>query len=193
MIRLTTHPKEDNEAAWSPDGKRIAFSSRRGARGDQDIYVMSADGTDLVRLTSSPAEEYDAAWSPDGKRIALTYERDDASSIWLLGLDRGELTPLTSGAYDNEPDWSPDGRHIAFAHDGDIWAMNADGSHQHEVVDGGDYAFGEPDWSSDGKWLVFEADVGEGIWLARADGSDLRQLIDDPAYDPKWQPRAKPH
>ena len=51
--RLTTHPAMDYWPAWSPDGKRIAFTSNRD--GNYEIYVMNADGSDLRNLTRHPA------------------------------------------------------------------------------------------------------------------------------------------
>jgi Tol biopolymer transport system component len=49
-VNLTNHAANDRYASWSPDGRWIAFASTRG--GNSDIYVISADGTELQRLTS---------------------------------------------------------------------------------------------------------------------------------------------
>jgi len=51
-----------SDAAWSPDGTKIAFV--RTVRGDADIYVASADGTAVRRLTSNPGPDRDPAWQP---------------------------------------------------------------------------------------------------------------------------------
>ena len=50
--RLTTHAASDLDPAWSPDGLRIAFTSQRD--GNDDIYVMNANGSDQKRLTTRP-------------------------------------------------------------------------------------------------------------------------------------------
>lgn len=57
------------DAAWSPDGKRIAFSAKVG--GNYDIYTMRADGTGVTRVTTSPREDAKPTWSPDGKQLAF--------------------------------------------------------------------------------------------------------------------------
>lgn len=63
-------PAGDNWPEWSPDGRRIAFHSRR--TGNLDIWVMNADGSNPVRLTDDPEHDYLPSWSPDGKMITLT-------------------------------------------------------------------------------------------------------------------------
>ena len=59
---LTNNHAVDVNAAWSPDGTRIAFASERHYPGD--IYVVNADGSGLTRLTDHPARESSPAWSP---------------------------------------------------------------------------------------------------------------------------------
>src|SRR5256885_2251960 len=53
---------------------KIAFTSNRD--GNDEIYVMNADGTGVTRLTNDPASDSQPAWSPDGSRIAFTSTRD---------------------------------------------------------------------------------------------------------------------
>ena len=73
-INLTHHPKFDSHAAWSPDGKKIAFVSKRD--DNAEIYVMDADGANPINLTHHPALDGAPAWSPDGKKIAFMSKRD---------------------------------------------------------------------------------------------------------------------
>jgi Tol biopolymer transport system component len=60
--RLTRAPREDLVPAWSPDGRRIAFVSKRD--GNAEIYVMNTDGSGQRNLTRSPTEDGLVAWSP---------------------------------------------------------------------------------------------------------------------------------
>ena len=67
--RLTASDSGDDYPAWSPDGKKIAFMSRR--EGNGEIYVMDADGDNPIRLTNNEfAGDGQPAWSPDGNKIA---------------------------------------------------------------------------------------------------------------------------
>lgn len=66
-VRLTTQPSYESLPIWSPDGKKIAFSTDRN--GGSDIYVMSADGGQAKRLTYNSAAEVPEAFSTDGKEI----------------------------------------------------------------------------------------------------------------------------
>ena len=58
---LTNNDRFDEDPSWSPDGKRIAFSSMKN-RGNRDIYVMDADGSNPRNLTNHPNDDEDPAW-----------------------------------------------------------------------------------------------------------------------------------
>jgi Tol biopolymer transport system component len=117
---------------WSPDGKRIAFTSKRD--GNWEIYVVDRDGRNLSRLTFDPADDTNPAWSPDGTRIAFESTRTGYADIYVMPVDGGQATNLTNQRFasDHGPTWSPDGGRIAFFSDRDgewdIYVMAADGS-----------------------------------------------------------------
>lgn len=141
----------DRSPDWSPDGKKIAFSSYRDANkdGNWEIYVMNADGTGTVRLTSDIAPDCDPAWSPDGKKIAFAKKLDDNWEIYIMNANGSGLTNLTNNpAHDSCPRWLPDEQKIVFYSDRDdkfYWySINADGSGLENLsyIPGG-----SPDWS----------------------------------------------
>jgi Tol biopolymer transport system component len=104
LIRRITGTAEMNEEpAWSPDGKRIAFASEDNG----EIYVMNADGSGRTRLTYIPSyDHWPPTWSPDGKRIAFTSEDKKGSEIYVMNSDGSGLTQLTDGpGEDAFPTW----------------------------------------------------------------------------------------
>ena len=152
LMRLTNNTTTDEQPSWSPDGERIAFSSRPD--GNFEIYVMNADGSAQTRLTDDPAQDEQPSWSPDGRQIAFRSDRDGNAEIYVMGADGSAPTRLTNNpASDGDPSWSPDGQQIAFtsSRDGsrEIYAMNADGSEQTRLTNDPYPAFA-PSW---GPWL----------------------------------------
>jgi Tol biopolymer transport system component len=161
--------------AWSPDGKRIAFTASYGAVDpDWDIWVVRADGTGRRRLTTDGAS-YHPVWSPDGRRIYFAYRPDDhpktiefsdgsdADPVWIRsmrpdGSDRLEVTSPVAGRFDIPGSFSPDGRTLAFTR-GEYRELGPRG----RVRD--TYA----------------------VWTMRPDGSEARRLAEraqDPAFSP---------
>ena len=105
----------------------IAFTSYRD--GNAEIYVMKADGSNLLRLTNNPAVDQHPGPSPDGLRIAFSSDRDDPDwstcgtsgkpnckfDLYVMNIDGSDVRRLTYGtAQDSQPAWSPGGGSIAF-------------------------------------------------------------------------------
>jgi TolB protein len=157
------------DAAWSPDGRRIAFSSSRD--GDFEIYVMNTHGTGLTKLTDNDliADE-DPSWSPDGTKLAFVdYGRNAVGNnvtqaeIYTMNADGTDPTNLTGNpTEDVEPAWSPDGGKIAFKsfRNGSlsIYVMNPDGTDQTNLSHG-EFDHG-PSWSPDGRKVAFARPAG---------------------------------
>ena len=80
--RLTHESGRDLRPAWSPDSKRLAFTSARD--GNSEIYMMGVDGSKPTRLTNHPERDDYAAWHPDGKHLALIAERSGEFDIYLI-------------------------------------------------------------------------------------------------------------
>ena len=86
-------PGFDRSPAWSPDGSRIAFESFRDR--NHEIYVMNADGSDVIQLTDNRGFDRSPAWSPDGSRIAFDSDRDGNDEIYVMNADGSGQTNLT--------------------------------------------------------------------------------------------------
>ena len=126
------------DSVYGQEKNRILFGSDRD--GTPEIYVMDADGTDLVRLTTdawvqiAPVTEVASlAWSPDGTRIAFIADRAGDRRIFVMNADGTGLVGLTEHpAGSGAPAWSPDGRQIAFTvqrlGNDEIFVINADGT-----------------------------------------------------------------
>ena len=189
--RLTDNSADDKTPIWSPDGRRIAFTSNRD--GNFEIYVMNADGSGQTRLTDNPAVDRYPSWTqgtptPAATTVAQTHSRivfssnrDGNSEIYVMNADGSGQTRLTiSPGDDTEPNWSPDRRRIVFSSNRDgnweIYVMNADGTEQTRLTDNPAADKG-PSWSPDGGRIAFMSwrdglDAGIEIYVMNADGTE---------------------
>ncbi len=197
-IRNLTRGHDGLGPSWSPDGRRIAFSSERGA--NYEIYVMGSDGSNPRSLTNAIGSDMDPSWSPDGRHIAFSSERDGNDEIYVMGSDGSNPRNLTNAiGSDRYPSWSPDGRHIAFSstRDGrlEIYVMGSDGSNPRRLTNhsGGGW---DPSWSPDGRHIAFTSggDVNSfwesEIYVMGSDGSNPGNLTNQSGIDmgPSWSP-----
>jgi Tol biopolymer transport system component len=194
--RATNPLTQPQTPALKANGK-IAFVSNRD--GNNEIYVMDADGSNQTRLTNNPADDSSPAWSPDGARIVFTSNRDGNLEIYAMNADGSNQTRLTNNSADDvSPDWSPDGMKIVFVRGpgsslSEIFVMNADGSGEEKITEGDFYT---PVWSPDGTQIAFGCslvnELTGDICVINAIGSDLRHLTQAPFgefnYSPAWSP-----
>jgi Tol biopolymer transport system component len=183
------------EPAWSPDGSRIAFASKRA--GSFDVYVMNADGTGTRRLTRASADEGHPTWSPDGERIA--FSRGTSGDLYVVRADGSGVRPLANGpADDAQPAWSPDGRSIAFVRRPpgtqvrELWVMGSDGSEPRRLTRL-EATSSSPAWSPDGTRIAFSTNSGGkqfDIYFVVVAGKSLQQVTTTPddSFEPTWSP-----
>jgi Tol biopolymer transport system component len=176
--RLTDHPGLDYDAALSPDGRWVVFTSER--RGNPDLYAVELGGnTDPRLLIDSAAMEDQVAFSLDGRSIAFVSTASGNADIYVLPFvpqttqNLAAATNVTNDpGGDFRPDFSPDGTRIAFSTDrdtpvsghpifaftrqreGDVYVMDRDGGNARRLTATPDWD-GSPEWSADGATLYF--------------------------------------
>jgi len=210
-----TFSGENGRPDWSPDGKKIVYSSINSGAW---IAVMDANGSNIQLLTQGVAPD----WSPDGKQIAYTKDVNMVAQIWTVNADGSNVVQLTySNTYKIAPSWSPDGKEMVFIMpqnptspsdpQPEIGIMNSDGTNErilttlNRVNVDNTGAFCEtanhanaPNWSSVANRIVFwsgiENHYGQ-VWVINSDGTGNKQLTEDCTHrnsdDPSWSPDGK--
>ena len=109
LTRLTFDAGLQAGAAWSPDGRSIAYASDRA--GNSDIWVQGVAGGEPVQLTRSAAQDTEPSWSPDGRSIVFRSDRE-GGGLFVVPAFGGPERQLTSVGW--HPQWTPDGSEIHF-------------------------------------------------------------------------------
>jgi len=175
----------DSDPDYSPDGRRIAFTS--GRNGSFGIWVSDSDGTNPRLLfdggayvTGSPR------WSPDGRRILFDTRAHDPAgvgnpSIWIVDADGGEARRLSeAGTGDVAPSWSRDGAWIYFAstRSGNlqIWKRPSQGGVAVQITRKGGFEGFE---TADGRFLLYvKGRETPGIWRVPTSGGEEVPVTD---------------
>ena len=124
LSRLTTDSSDDRKPVWTPDGRRIVFSSSRDG-GIFNLYWQRTDGTgEIQRLTNSRNHQMPGSWHPSGKFFAFSEDNPQTGNdVMILPMDGDEASgwkPGTPTAFLNspyievEPAFSPDGQWLAY-------------------------------------------------------------------------------
>ena len=148
--RLQLSASPDRHPAWSPDGKKLVFTSTRD--GDEEIYVMHVGDTgpegQAVRITNNPASDFSPTWSPDSKRVAFISDRNDSRDIFTVS-DQGEgVQSLTRNQVEEMSlVWGPTGRLVFESRPSgksELFVTTMNGVQNRLSV--GDVAASQPDW-----------------------------------------------
>lgn len=183
------------EAAWSPDGKWIAYVQWRPHERDirSSIWIRSVDGRTARRLTfAQRAFDSTPVWSPDSTRVAFSRDMGRATGSYVVKADGTGLRRLRGNRTTRIESWSSDGRRLAGEQVYGRWNNNfrvviarSDGSGERVLLRGGS----GPVWSPDDRFIAFvpdDQDISRGtVSVVRADGMERRKLFEtatDPAH-----------
>ncbi|MEV0620113.1 amidohydrolase family protein [Nonomuraea sp. NPDC050404] len=199
--RLTSGDAFVTDPAWSPDGRRLAYTSDRA--GNPDLWIRDLDsGTDR-RLTAQPYAAVAAAWSPGGDRIAF---QDQEGATYTVVVKSGDIRKVMEAIWQpGRPTWSPDGDVLAMAAVKPYSRRYREGTNQILTLDlrTGKIAYHEPAphrsistrgydgpvWSPDGGRIAFV--MGSRLWTVPVGASGrpagpARRINDEVTDAPSW-------
>ncbi len=179
MTRFTFDAADDVRPVWSPDGRRIAFASRRGTKAPFSLYWQRADGTgDIQQLVQGTNDLFPGSFHPSGKFLAY-FELDakTAGNLMILPIEGDEATGFKPGTpveflktdlMESTPVFSPDGRWIAY--------ISAESGRPEIYV--------RPFPGPGGKWQISNGPADDPLWsrtrnelFYTAGSPDLRMMV----------------
>ncbi|MHC4608352.1 MAG: S41 family peptidase, partial [Planctomycetota bacterium] len=120
IVQITDGPPRDHNVVYDPEGKRIAFVSDR--TGEEQVYVVNADGTGLKKITDTPTRKYEIDWSPDGKKMTVV-GRDHSLRLYDIEAGTGRLLRKPEIRNPRNVLWTADGKWIIYReYNRDFWA-----------------------------------------------------------------------
>ena len=196
-IRVTPDSLNADCPVISHDGRRILFI------GNGDVWVMTADGSEMGRVSAHPAGTFFyrcPSWSPDDKKFVWTsmtpmVKAASPGAVYVGDIETGIATVLTTGYNFSSTDWSPDGAHILVGSnkytDGGPYdfvfdVLRLDGTKVSQVESG---RWGGS-WAPDGKSFTYLCGrkFPGSMCIADITGSTVSVVTDSVAAEPSWSP-----
>ena len=167
---------------WTPDG-RIVYVSKES--GNDDIWIMNADGSAKSQLTSGAGINSNPSVSPDGRFIVFTSTRDGSAHIWRMDIDGANPRQLTSGGGENHAKFSADGNSVVytlFAGKPTLWRVSIEGGAPSQISE---KTLSMPVVSPDGKEIAAvyspeQANSPSKIAVLPFEGGALKKTYDVP-------------
>jgi Tol biopolymer transport system component len=194
VLRQLSYVHTELSARWSPNGQKILFVSQH--EGNPEIYVMNADGTELINLTHSSRDELSARWFPDGGKVLFFQQSDSSEFIYVVDVDGTNQTVLAEYQEIGTYDLSPSGQWLVFGGESedksDLFLVSVNNAKTKQLTHN-TLSDRPVKWSPDGRKILFvsEHDGNRELYVMDADGAHQTRLTYTEDADesmPSWSP-----
>jgi TolB protein len=180
---------------WTPDGKRIIYTSYKD--NNPDLYSIKENGTGRNMLSGIQGLNSMARFSPDGKSLSIVLSKDGNPELYLMTPEGEILRRLTNKkGIDSSPSWSPSNRDIVFTSDRtgipQLFTTDIDGVNVRRLVYNNIYT-DSPEWSPTGERIAYVSRMSQGefnIFTTDVSGNYQQQLTKGAKRNenPSWSP-----